>query len=81
MTLSRTGAVSMLLGFEFDRDGNKATMTDPALGDHMLSEVSNIGHRSPQHRDLHAAIVIKVNVHCSDRQIVPLVGVVGQALR
>jgi hypothetical protein len=60
-------AMCMLLIFEFDRNSNKATVTDAALGDQVPSEVAEFGHRAPQHRYLHAAVVIKVDVHCRHR--------------
>jgi hypothetical protein len=79
MTPSRLGAVSMLLIFEFNRNGNNASVSDASLGDHMPSEMLDVAHRSPQYRYLHAAVVIKVDVHCGNRQIVMLVKGLGQA--
>jgi len=70
----------MLLSFEFNGNCNKASVTDAALRNHMPSEVSDVEHRSPQYRYLHAAVVVKVDVHCGNRQVVMLVKGVRQAL-
>jgi hypothetical protein len=80
MAPPRLSAMWMLLIFEFDGNGNKASVTHTALGDDMLSEVSDIAHRAPEHRDFHAAVVIKVDVHRRNRQIVVLVKGPSQAL-
>src|SRR5690348_115428 len=48
MAPPRLSAMWMLLIFEFDRNGNKASVTHTALGDDMLSEVSDIAHRAPE---------------------------------
>jgi hypothetical protein len=71
----------MLLIFKFNRNGNKASVSDAALGDHMPREMLDAAHRSSQYRYLHAAIVIKVDVHCGNRQIVVLVKGLRQAPR
>ena len=81
MAPARLSAMWMLLIFEFDRNSNKASVTDAALGDQMASEVPEFGHRAPEHRYLHAAVVIKVNVHCRHRQIMVFMKGRGQALR
>ena len=47
----------------------------------MPSEVPEVVHLTPQHRYLHATIVIKVDVHRRNRQIMVLVRAPGQPLR
>ena len=71
----------MLPSFEFNGHSNEPSMTYAALGNDMPSEVPDILHRAPQHRYFHATIVIKVNVHRRNRQIMVLVRGPGQALR
>jgi hypothetical protein len=80
MAPARLSAMWMLLIFEFNRNSNKASVTHTALGDDMLSEVPDIAHRTPEHRYFDAAVVIKVDVHRRNRQIVVLVKGPGQAL-
>jgi hypothetical protein len=52
MAPPRLSAMWMLLSFEFNRNGNKASVTHTSLGDDMLSEVPDIAHRAPEHRYL-----------------------------
>ena len=80
MTPGRLSAVCMFLIFEFHRHSNEASVTYAALGDDMPSEVPNVAHRAPQHRYLHATVVIKVDVHRRNGQIMVLVRGPGQAL-
>ena|SRR5438105_862413 len=77
----RLSAMWMLLIFEFDRNSNKASVTDAALRDQMASEVPEFGHRAPEHRYLHAAVVIKVDMHCRHRQIMVFMKGPSQTLR
>src|SRR5271157_1970353 len=63
MASAALGAMCMVLIFELDRNGNEASVTDAALGDDTPSEVPDFVHRAPQHRYLHAAVVIEVDVH------------------
>ena len=65
----------VVLIFEFDRNGNEAPVTNASFGNNMPCEVLDIAHRAPQHRDLHATVVVKVDVHRRDRQM--MVGVKG----
>jgi len=74
-------AMGMLLMFKFDRNSNKASVTDAALADNMPGETPDFVHRAPQHRYLHAAVVIKVDMYCRHRQVMVLVKGPGQALR
>ncbi len=69
MAAPRLSPMCMLSSFEFDGHGNEPSVTDAALGDDLPSEVPDIVHRAPQHRHLHAAIVIEVDVHRRNRQI------------
>jgi hypothetical protein len=50
MAPPRLSTMWMLLIFEFNWNGNKASVTHTALGDDMLSEVPDIAHRAPEHR-------------------------------
>jgi len=70
---ARLSAMCMHLIFEFDRYSNKASVTDAALGDYMPSELADVAHRAPQHRYLHATVVIEVKVKRRKRQLVMLV--------
>jgi hypothetical protein len=81
MPPSRFGAMSMRLVFEFDGYGNKASVAYAALGNNMLSEAPDIAHSTLEHRDLQATVVIQVDVHRRDRQIMVVVKGSGQALR
>src|ERR1700732_4980916 len=63
MAPARLSAMCMHLVFEFDRYSNKASVTDAALGDYMPSELADVAHRAPQHRYLHATVVIKMDMH------------------
>ena len=81
MAPARLSAMCMHLIFEFDRYSNKASVTDAALGDYMPSELADVAHRAPQHRYLHATVVIKMDMHRRHRQIMVLVKGPGQALR
>ena len=81
MAPSTLGSMCMFLGFECDGHGNELPVTHAALGDDLPSEVPHILHRASQHCYLHAAIVIKVDVHRRNGQIMALVRGPGQALR
>jgi hypothetical protein len=70
MAPARLSAMCMHLIFEFDRYSNKASVTDAALGDYMPSELADVAHRAPQHRYLHATVVIKMDMHRRHRQSV-----------
>jgi hypothetical protein len=58
MAPARLGAMRMAVIFEFNRNSNKASVAHAALGDYMPRELPDVGHRAPQHRYLHAAVVI-----------------------
>jgi hypothetical protein len=77
----RLSPMRMLLSFECNGHSNEPPVTYAALGDDMPSEVPEVVHRTPQHRHLHATIVIKVDVHRRNRQIMVLVRAPGQPLR
>ena len=81
MTPGRLSAMHMLLILEFNRHSNEASVTYAALGDDTPSEMPNVVHCAPQHRYLHATVVIKVDVHRRNGQIMALVRGPGQALR
>lgn len=81
MASARFGTMGVFLIFEFNGNGDEASVTYATLGDDMLGEIADIVHRAPQHRDLHAAIVIEVDVQRSDRQIMVVMENPGQALR
>src|ERR1700730_2732268 len=81
MAPARLRAMCMHLVFEFDRYSNKASVTDAALGDYIPSELADVTHRAPQHRYLHATVVIKMDMQRRHRQIMVLVKGPGQALR
>jgi hypothetical protein len=63
MAPARLSAMCMHLIFEFDWYSNKASVTDAALRDYMPSELADVAHRAPQHRYLHATVVIKMDMH------------------
>ena len=81
MPPSRFGAMSMRLVFELDGYANKASVAYAALGNNMLSEAPDIAHSTLEHCDLQATVVIQVDVHRRDRQIMVVVKGSGQALR
>jgi hypothetical protein len=75
------GSMCVFLGFECNGHGNEPSVTHAALGDDLPSKVPDILHCASQHCYLHAAIVIKVDVHRRNRQIMVLVRGPGQPLR
>jgi hypothetical protein len=81
MASPRLSSMCMFLGFECNGHSNEPSVTYATLRDNLPSEVPHILHRAPQHRYLHATVVIKVDVHRHNRQIMVLVRGPGQALR
>ncbi len=74
-------AVLVRLVFKFNRDSNKTSVADPALGNDMGGEVADIAQRPPEDGNLHATDVVEVHVHRCDRQIVVFVKRPGEPLR
>ena len=70
----------MLLALKFHRNHNQLTVTHTAFGDDLLSEVADVDQRALEHGYLHAAVVVEMDVHGRNRQIVVRVRAVGQAL-
>jgi hypothetical protein len=57
------GAVQVRLVFKFNRNSNKTSMADPALGNDMGGEAVDIAHHPPQDGNLHATDVVEVHMH------------------
>jgi hypothetical protein len=74
-------AVQVHLIFKFNRNSNKTSVADPALGNDVGGEAVDIAHLPPEDCNLHATDVVEVHVHRCDRQIVVIVKRPDEALR
>ena len=57
------------------------TVAHAALGDDVIGEFLHIGATALEHRDLHAAFVVKMHVQCCLREIMAVVEIPRQPLR
>ena len=80
MTPGRVGAVTVSLIFELDRNRDKASVAHAAFGGDVPSKTLNVARRTPQHRHFHAAVVIEMDMHRRNRQVVVVVKRASQAL-
>lgn len=80
MPLCTIVAVGVRFLLHFDRDSHKPAMPYPPLGDDLFGEMMDLARPPTQHRDLHAACMIEMNLHGGDRQIVMMVMRVGKTL-
>jgi len=62
MASLRATPVRVTFRGKLDRHGNELAVPDAALGDHMVGEFANISCLPSQYRDLHAALVIEMDV-------------------
>jgi hypothetical protein len=73
--------VQVRLVFKFNRDSNKTSVADPALGNDVGGEAVDIAHLPSEDCNLHATDVVEVHMHRCDRQIVVIVKRPDEALR
>jgi hypothetical protein len=81
MAPARSRPVQVRLVFEFNRDSNKTSVADPALGNDVGGKAVDVAHLPPENCNLHATDMVEVHVHRCDRQIVVIVKRPDEALR
>jgi hypothetical protein len=81
VAVARVAAMAVLALFDPHRHGDQLAIAHAALGDDVVGEMLHIGSLAAQHSDLHAAVVVEMDMHRGQRQIVMLVEGAGEALR
>jgi len=73
MRMRLAAAVNMRFRFERNRNEDEPAVANAALGDDMLGEMANVGGRASQHGDLKTGMMIEMDVHGCERQVMMIV--------
>jgi hypothetical protein len=75
------GVMRMRLGLDHNRDKVDLAVRNPALSDHGLGKFAHRRGVAPKHRQLKTALMIEMNMHGRDLQLMVRMMSVSQPLR